>query len=379
MAVRIRLAAPSIQDISMFFHISNKTHIDNSYLSQKSTINDFIVQTDLGWNRYENTIYKGYCLGKNLHDKVAKKDYAKETGNYIIIDLDNPAVYYDDCRSFPLFLNQNTLTNIEIESVDQIWLDSDVFFNNGWNSVYNHENDIKFDSTKPYYNFQSIVDYVCDYMVKSVQDLQIDLPIYVADSNGVDSNVVRSAFDYVGKSYELVQSTDDKEELWGYKQLHYSQTPHLQVTGFCGDEIMLRNPQYVQWLLKPFGIDITDEYDKYNHTYMLGFFNTKYRKKIKDIPYDLSTKEKSFNHVKSWVSNDYQMWHIDNIITFTPFRNSKLIELQLYAEPDALIRQCVHADISFEVIKRLNPNNLSKITKNKNNYSVDGTKINEQL
>ena len=355
----------------MFFCISTVQHQPSQYLSEENAVGNFFLQTDKGWKRHDNIFYKGYCLEGRLSEKVKNKDFVSVKGNYAIIDLDDPAIYYDDCRSFPIFHNESILTNIATENTQQVWLDSDVFYRNGWSSVFNSNKNIKFDPSKQLYSFDYMVDFVCDYMAKCVQNLDVELPIYVANSNGVDSTIVRSALDYVGKTYKLVESTKDTEELWGYRQLHYSSTPHIQATGYCGDEILLRNPQYVQWLLEPYGIDLAQEYDKHKHTYMLGFFNKNYREKIKKSTYDCSTRQKSFDHVKSWVSNDYQMWHIDDVLTFTPFRNKDLIEIQMYADTDALIRQCVHADLSKEIIKKLNPKNLQFLSANKNDVLPD--------
>ena len=58
----------------------------------------------------------------------------------------------------------------------------------------------------------------------------------------------------------------------------------------------------------------------------------------------------------------------DSTITFTPFRDREILKTCLHADPDTIIRQCVHAELSMEIIRRLNPGNLESLSQNKNNY-----------
>ena len=71
-------------------------------------------------------------------------------------------------------------------------------------------------------------------------------------------------------------------------------------------------------------------------------------------------------NVKNQIVNDYQMWHINDTITFTPFKNIELIDLSLCADADTIIRQVTHAELSFAIIKRLNPTNLQRVRMHKN-------------
>ena len=371
--------------IQVFFHLSKQQHSQNTVYSQFHLVNNWFISLDKGWHRTGNTFFKGYALAKDLKDiandsstshNVEDYYFPMYDGNYVILDLDTVSIKFDNCRSFPLFYKDDTLSNLEFDNCKNIYFDGTAVYVSQWQWDEVEENILEYNPNTELTTYNQLVDFVCEHMIYCAENLITDLPIFAADSNGVDSNIVRSAFDYVGKSYKLVSSNADPEtNLWGYKNIHYSKEPHVQLTGYCGDEILLRNPLYCQWQLDPYGISLAEEYDKYDHTYMLGFFNAHYRKKLANPQYKFKDLKHSFLHTRNIICEDFQMWHKDEIITFTPFRNLQLIEKCLYAEPDAIVRQCVHGDISFDVIRRLNPKNLDHVSKYKNNYFVDGSKI----
>lgn len=357
----------------MFFHITSDKNFDPVWpLQHHQNINNFVVYTDLGWKRLNNTIYKGYCIEQNLDQKVASMDYKEQTGNYTIIDLDRCTYYCDNSRSYPLYYNQSTVTNINNNSVEPIWFDATVIFNNNrWHWQQKTENVYLFDSMQKTVNKEYIVNMICNYLVDTVQQFSTELPVYIANSSGVDTLMIRSAFDYCGITYKTVDHNTKKLQSlgWGYGQLYVSDRSHLQVTGFCGDELLLRNPLYCQWLLDPHNINLADEFDQFEYSYMKGFFNANYKKKIKNRNNKFVTVKSAFEHVANVAMNDYQMWHIDNTITFTPLRNKNTAIECLYADVDCILDQVIHAGISKQIIQRLNAKNLKLISKHKNNYA----------
>ena len=64
--------------------------------------------------------------------------------------------------------------------------------------------------------------------------------------------------------------------------------------------------------------------------------------------------------------NDFQMCHAGETITFTPFRNINMALECFRADPDTMLDQVIHAGVSKEIIKRLNPKNTALISKYKN-------------
>lgn len=354
----------------MFFQISKSEQQIAAPFLVTMKIDQFFILLDKGWHQHGNFLYKGYCLEQSLHQKIMSKDLREQTGNYVIIKLGNGcSIHYDNSRSFPMFYDHETVTNYEASHLTAVWFDGSVYFqDNGWHFKHRPENVVRYNEHARRLNKQTLVDLYCDYLVDCCERLQTDLPIFCADSKGVDSLTVMSALDYCGKQYTRVKAmTCTKGDLgWGYMQLFETSTPHLQATGFCGDELLLRNPLYCQWLLDSSGIDLAEEFDKTDHSYMKGFFNSRYRKKIKKHVDKFSELKQGIEHTANVALNDFQMWHTDHTLTFTPYRNTEMAVRCLYADCETILDQVIHAGVSKEIIRRLNPYNLESLSSHKN-------------
>jgi len=357
----------------MFFSISsNKENISTPF-SHKHKLDNFVLSLDDGWHQHENIFYKGYCLEQRLDQKVLHNNFEEQSGNYLILDFSSNGcqLYYDNSRSFPMFFDKKTVTNFKDDTLTPVWFDGSVYYeNNQWHFKHRKENSVTYPGSHTSLNKQQIVDLWCDYLVRCCEQLETDLPIFCAASNGVDSLSIQSAFDYCGKEYILVnQTTSTKASLgWGYNQLFETSIPHVQATGFCGDELLLRNPLYCQWLLDSRNIDLTNEFDKTNDSYMKPFFNKTYREKVKKNVNKISNFKEGYELVANTSFNDYQMWHTDHTLTFTPYRNIEMATKCLQADADTILDQVIHAGTSNAIIKRLNPHNTKLLSKYKNNY-----------
>jgi hypothetical protein len=328
-------------------------------------VRDNIDQLDKGWQALDDFLYKGYCIGSSLKDLIESRNFKQKEGNYCIINRKQPAIYHDDFRSFPLFTDNDRCSNSYFSGSKKIHFPTTVDFKNTWCENYIGYEDLEYDPIT--FSFHGLADYICERLVYLVEQTQFEFPLLAADTHGVDSTLVRSVFDYVGKEYKLVRREKmGDDDHWGYRQLYPSADPHIQITGYCGDEVLVRNPMYCQWLLSPHNVDLIDEYNKIEKSYMLGFFMKNYKKKLTEDQHKFDNNHSAFNHVRDWVMNDFQMWHKDDTITFTPLRDRKILKACLQAEPDAIIRQCVHAELSTEIIRRLNPKNLDTISQHKN-------------
>lgn len=357
----------------MFFSISKSSKTINSILSIKHNINGWVFKTDAGWSQLGNVFFKGYALGTNLARKVYAQDFAEIAGNYCIIDFSNNQIriHTDDSRSFLLSLGDDCVTNLDMNNFEKIWVDSNLYHDgNSWQIIKNTTKNFVYDTSRSLINLKDTADLTCVHILDQVNKIVYDGPILVADSHGVDSTLIRSALDYLNIRYSLVNKNIDKSNRvlgWGYKQLFTSDFDHLQITGFCGDEVLLRNPLYCHWMLQSYGVDIDTEYKKYPMAYMTGFYEQGYREKIQNDQTTFAYKGQWLEHVYNQVANDYQMWHFNRTITFTPFRNLNFLKSLMYADPDTILAQVIHGEISLECIRRLNKNNLGLINQYKNN------------
>lgn len=369
----------------MFFFLSESETFDHDILTEFHKIGTWNVQLDKGWNCSGTVFFKGYCLGKSLEQKVLEKDFSECSGNYCIIEFISNSdinIYTDDSRAFPLHLYNNNVFNLCLESYDKsysifpdastVWVDGSLrFVDSMWHFTHLPDKNFSFDSYKTEINFDQTVDLICNHMLNQVQALEIDKPLTCGNSSGVDSVLVKSAFDYLNIPYTMVYKNrkDLKKVLdWGYGQMYSDDVPHIQITGFCGDEVLLRNPQYCNWMLKPRLIDLHQEYKKYPSAYMTGFYQTKYQKKVCNDNKNFSKLEDALKYIYNVVSNDFQMWHLNHTITFTPFRNLNLLKSLMYADADTILKQCIHGEVSKAAIARLCKSNLFAVKPYKNDY-----------
>ena len=64
--------------------------------------------------------------------------------------------------------------------------------------------------------------------------------------------------------------------------------------------------------------------------------------------------------------NDFQHWHLDETLTFTPFKDLDLVQLILKGSKDLIQKQAADAYINKELIKLTNVANLKLISNYKN-------------
>ena len=344
----------------------------NPRLSEHHHGSDWVISHDLGWT-----------LHSHGGTQVLHKGLA---GNWCSISLEHTGWSIDTPpeRSFPLWTNaaQDRVTNCEalgkrIHNFNQVSHDGDSL-QRRWQEPH------WFGGVKrglPIMTTQGVVDVVCGELVSQARSLDAKgLPIRAAATGGVDSALVRAALDHAGVAYTIVNKAtshkspnhqyvwDNNESaggnFWGYNQLANTEQPHIQATGFWGDEWMQRNPLYVSMYLHQHGRDITQEFDSVEgEVYMTRFFNEGYRDKI--AKFDPTTEP--YQHMLNRMSNDFQMWHMDECLTWTPLHSPVIFESLLRLSPDAVIAQCMEADFTKRLIRELNPKLLVGLNQHKNN------------
>ena len=154
------------------------------------------------------------------------------------------------------------------------------------------------------------------------------LDILVPNNNGLDTLTVRSVLDYLDVDYKLfdiekldykkLQNTLEKD-YYGFNQIQEFDSSKCVITGFYGDEYILRNPYYVQNILKSRGQDLVKIFDAKPDCYMRKFFDLVYREKCKKI------EPVNVDKVSQMICNDIQVWHINNTMIFTPFKDKRLL------------------------------------------------------
>ena len=104
-------------------------------------------------------------------------------------------------------------------------------------------------------------------------------------------------------------------------------------------------------------------------------YHYKHFKKYIDAGLDVGTvytdKAKVREKVMQVNSNDHQHWHLDNTLHFTPFKDSRLLALILQSSRDLLTAQARNATINRQLIQRLDPAKLAKVSAFKNDQALE--------
>jgi hypothetical protein len=351
----------------MQFDIARKPNLK---LSEHYKDSGWVISHDLGWTQHSHgdtqVLHKG-LPGNSCSIAINPRGWTIET---------------DSPRTFPVWTDsiQEQITNCHPLHT-KVHNFNSVNYNQGMHIEYNEPSWFSRAITADTEDAGIIADHVCHELVQSAHMLKnFGVPVRAANTGGVDTALVRAALDYAGVKYTTTDKVTESKSsnhayvwahhhaapgnFWGYDQLADTQEPHIQATGFWGDEWMQRNPLYVHLYLQQWDIDITAEFDaQEDEVYMTRFFNKGYRDKIAGFDCTNNPRQQMAN----MMINDLQMWHMDECLTWTPLCHPEVFGSMLRLPPDAVIGQCLRADFSKRLISTLNPKRLEGLNKHKNN------------
>ena len=190
----------------------------------------------------------------------------------------------------------------------------------------------------------------------------------------MDTTTSWAYLDYFTSDYEVVdyeymkytsfykRNSATIKKHWGYQQIHLWDHDCVLVTGSNGDENFLRGPYTLAMMLKDNKIDLADilKKDDYHYWYLSK----------KDISNSIDQWYTETDDIQDWILNrninDHQHWHLDKTITFTPFKDIDILSLILTISKELLIQQAKTGEINRQLIRKIDPNKLNKISRQKN-------------
>jgi hypothetical protein len=324
----------------------------DSYGLSRTEFGPYTFYHDEGWIFTNNTAYKG------THNNFCELVFADHSAT----------LNYNEQRDFPLWYDDNICTNI-FELKTYLPADAVLKHDKGWHVTYNdgswkQDSSIKISDSEAYQLVKKVlIENVTRFAEKNT------VPIVAPDSDGIDTLLVRSVFDHLGIEYKLFElkhkhtklQTWLKKKYYGFNQIQDFDVPTCVLSGFYGDEYMLRSPSQTQMLIDD---DLVRLFDETENSYMKLFFNQVYREKcstIRQIP-----KKKLIE----MIYNDIQVWHSNRTFVFTPYKDARLLRL-LDCDQKFIIDQQIHCSLSKELIDFFNPNLLDSIGRQKNLIEPD--------
>ena len=396
----------------MFFSIHTRFY-DERFTNYK-LVNNYFISLDQGWSEVKiddtTVFYKGYCDEhpmRTVVDDLLKDPTPKHNGNFgvIIVEPNRLTLTHDRYRPFPLNLDNNGyLTNITKQNSKQpFWSDTYV--------VYEGE-ELTTQRFDPYdnldLNFE--IGFVHEYANRTVSLLSkktnylnqalMDLNLYV--SCGLDTTllyaIARSKLtkDYNLLNYEhidydmfLIKNYPQlRKEYAVYNQFHVWKDPTIVFSGAPGDEYFMRGPYVAAHWAAWHDINILEilESNSSTHYHKMHFLKPANAKAIQQV---WNTREQLRDHYPKYKdlckhildinANDHQMWHCNNTITWTPFKDLRLLSGILCVPPEAMLGQILNGDISRVLINQFDPSVSSIIDQYKNYQSFKHIKNDPQL
>ena len=335
----------------MNFFITKDNNYSNNLNLNFLKHKNFNLFFDNGWEINENKLYKG------------------TSNNFCEIILEESIRFsHNKLRDFPLWFNESTCTNA-IELENYVPVDGVLTFEEGIPQVSYIQNFYENKDRK--LNEVKTIDLIKEVLLENIKTFLStnNKKIIVPNNNGLDTLVVRSILNFLKVDYQLfdIQKLNYtplqqllEKKYYGFNQIQLFKTPTCIITGFYGDEYILRNPYYVQSLIRDNNIDLVEIFKKNKSCYMYNFFSQVYQKKCSKI-----TKKESKQKIKEMICNDIQVWHIDNTFLFTPFKDFRLLEL-LNCDNTTIISQVTEGVLSKKVIEYFDPTLLKNVDYKKN-------------
>ena len=341
------------------------------YLERHQSRNGWNIYLDEGWSKTVDYFFKGFRTSwcKIYFDPIIRIESNK-------------------LRDFPIYYNDDTVSNFQkcgkIVPVDgTIQIDKNI--------KVSHQDNFYPKITREHQTFKECFDLLYDAVIENVGTFASTnkRKVMMPKQGGIDTLTCRSVFDYLNVDYEVFDlpysapsmskvSNALAENHWGFKQIN-EYNDSVVVTGFYGDEWVLRNPYYAHVVLSSRGVSITDTFDNIDKCYMKEYFEH-YRNKCSaqsvlstgKLMVDGYTEEQieilrteSTEKLIVQICNDFQIWHVNQTYFFSPLKHISLLTL-LSADTETLLGQVTDAKLSKAIIEKCNPKLLDLIDPLKN-------------
>ena len=383
----------------MFFSIHTSKH------DQRFTINHqvhgYFISLDKGWTQTEvnDTVvfYKGYCddypMEKVITDLI-EDPTPRHHGNFgvIVVKPFCLTVTHDCYRPFPLNQDINGyLTNISKEnSVQAIWSDCYAVYNGAdlTTQSFNPYTDISLEFETTYvHEFIANAEQLLTSKVKYLNNSTLDLNLYVscgldttllyAMSNARIFNDVRLLnHEHIDYDHFLIMNYPQlRKEYAVYNQFHVWKDPSIVFCGAPGDEFFMRGPYVAAHWAAWHDINLLeilqdDDNTDYHKKHFLKPANVKAIQQVWNTREQLKDHYPEYKdlcvHILNICANDHQMWHCNNTITWTPFKDLRLLAGILAVPPSAMLGQILNGDITRLLIGQFDSKCLDIIDDYKN-------------
>lgn len=363
----------------MFFSISKQK--DNRFLNHQP-LGNFYFSHDDGWEINKNSFFKGYRTPNISHGNWSE---------ILLTDNEDIKLLHDDLRSYPLWWDDNDkiLTNLCGEG-ERIWADKNITIKND-GSVEIQKTELLPFAGNTLVKLDNFTDWIISNLSQKLTDF-IDTygneSLKFFPTGGIDTSTIFALLKYNNKILKIDLLKNEyfyydefcnknidniQSNYWAYKQMHHWAEKCFLFSGAYGDEFWFRGPYIISLWAAWHDIDLINLLQK-QKGYHVGYFlkekNTyifresfKNRHKIQEM---YPTYESLKHQILNINANDHQHWHLNNTITWTPFKDLKITNKILSLPFDDIVGQIVDAKLNKSVISTMSEDVLHGISNTKN-------------
>lgn len=357
----------------MFFYIGKHCNLKGL---NKTPYDLFL---DQGWTKYESIYYKGYSTDCNIKDHIidiAYKNY-RPRGKWCVI-VDGNTIIHPVLRGFPVYrLENGDLTNIKFDNSSMVFCEEILPPNTDENISLEQASDMIHEVLK-----ENIVNF---YKYNQVDRLNVYYTM------GLDSMTVWSILDTITTEYnlrihvpkpsdqsyeqlmgvkrdytsELIDNVSNK--YWGYRHLSVFDHTYYNLTGYYSERFQFREVTNGHAIAKFFSKELHHMVKSNEYLY---YFLQRPQNKINTCNVNFKTEKEVKDHCFKSIFYDYQMWHLDNHITVSPFFDIRIPEICYKLSLEDICKNATNGTIQKNIINKINPEFLSILSDYKNERQI---------
>lgn len=350
----------------MFFYIGKNC----KYLSLVANN----LYLDRGWKNttHDNkqVWYKGYSTQCTISNSVSDIiDGYQPEGIWCLIyqtSTDEYKIHHPEVRGFPLSQTTDYVTNL---------------YDNDVHTEYGQLNTVTKNLDQVLMDVSEILHENClNYTEYNEGVLNILL------TGGLDSTLLVAVCEHYRIPYNILLPTHRKSQASGfvefvrnthsnYQFIKIFDKPFTLTTGYYGDNFLCRHPTQINLLANSLGFTAHEMSSA--DCYMDSYINRKAFEYLKNTVSDV-TQDQAKYIIYHGLYPNYQVWHIDDTLTFCPYHDMRLASSVLSLEVPEIVKLSLHGTIQKMVIERLTPGLLTCLDSHKNTFS-SGSNLKKNL
>jgi len=339
---------------------------------------DTRLYLDKGWSNQGSIWYKGYSTECKLSDNLQSilQGY-QPAGKWCVIH--NEKVYHPKLRGFPFCKSTNNQTNLLIDGYESIECILEPHITNETLSIDEAASivgDILLENTKNFFKYNDIADMnvlysggldtLTSWAVLNTVTTNYSLDAYVPKTSD------NTLYGQLGRIREYTSDLIEQisKDHWGYDITSVYTKHNWYLTGYYAEMIQFRDAEAIHALANYQGKWIDELAEP--HEYLYFFLKRPSLNKYKQIMLHFKDEHQLKKYLYNTLFCDFQMWHLDNNMMFSPFFDIRITDTMLKLSIEDITKNATTGIIQRKIVERFNPQLLSILSTYKNEKSVFG-------